>query len=51
MNSPGTLGHLQAEEVADLGAGDEDRDAVRESDDDRARNEPDGGAQCRSRPG
>ena len=44
---PELAGHdlqVEAEEVAQLGAGDEDGDAVREADDDRARDEADGDA-------
>jgi hypothetical protein len=36
--------HLQPKEIADLAAGDQHRDAVREANDHRPRNEPDGGA-------
>ena len=47
----GILGHPQPEEVANLRARDEDRDAVREPDDDRARDEADRAFPSRSRPG
>ena len=43
----GHRGDLQAEEVLELRAGDEERDAVGEADDDRARDEPD--RRCRAR--
>ena len=41
QNSPGTLADLQAEEILDLRAGDQHRDAVGEADDDRPRDELD----------